>query len=407
MKKKILAYTFVGSFLNQQYVHSKLISNISKEFSEVIFIDLTFLIFKKNENNKKQKKNFFLPKTYNQLDFFLSKHEVISFISLGNEYEFFKVLRLLKKRDVKLIHNKSIGLNKQNKIFKLSGQLKKKLQFFIFRFLVFINYLPKIDLVFEGSKENISRINKQLGRKIDKIFPFLNIAYIKDIVHINCRAYDNYLNDLKKISEKFIVFLDGGFDHPDVQLHEKKQSSENRKKYYYYLKKILRKLSKMYNKKVIFCVHPKVNEKRIKNFFKGEKIKLVKFKTQNYILRAFMVVMHESSSTFDALILKKRIINFNSILMGKYYYNRNKFYPQRVKIPSYKMENYKDINRSDIDKYFKNKDNLYDDYLKNFVKNINSYKKIFFNKKIKSNYLKFDNLPGSIQIAKIIKKKFF
>jgi len=407
MKKKILAYIFTGSFKNQQYIHNKLISSISKEFSKVIFIDLTFLILKINENNKVLKKNFFLPRTYHQLDFFLSKYEVISFIALGNDYEFFKVLRLLKKNNVKLILNKSIGLNKQNKVFKLAGRLEKKLQFFIFRFLVFINYLPKIDLVFEGSKENISRINKQLGRKIDKILPFLNISYIKDIVHINCRAYDSYLDNLKEISEKFIVFLDGGFDHPDVQLHEKKQSSENRKKYYHYLKKILNKLSKMYNKKIIFCVHPKVNEKKIKIFFKGEKIKLIKYKTQNYILKAFMVVMHESSSTFDALILKKRIINLNSILMGKYYYNRNKFYPQRVKIPSYKMENYKDINRLDIDKYFKNKDNLYDNYLKNFVKNINSYKKIFFNKKIKSNYPKFDNLPGSIQIAKIIRKNFF
>ena len=73
MKKKILAYIFTGSFKNQQYIHNKLISSISKEFSKVIFIDLTFLIFKINENNKVLKKNFFLPRTYHQLDFFLSR----------------------------------------------------------------------------------------------------------------------------------------------------------------------------------------------------------------------------------------------------------------------------------------------------------------------------------------------
>ena len=32
--------------------------------------------------------------------------------------------------------------------------------------------------------------------------------------------------------------------------------------------------------------------------------------------------------------------------MGNYYYNRNKFYPKRIKIPSFEMENYKEIRES-------------------------------------------------------------
>ena len=407
MKKKILAYIFDGYFSNHKYVHGNLISSISKEFSRVIFIDLTFLKLNINLNNQVQNKNLFIPKSYNELDLFLSKNEVISFVSLGTGYEYFKILRLLKKRNVKLIQNMSIGYNKQNEIFEIKKKIQQKLQFFIFRFLVFINYFPKIELIFEGSKENISKMNKQLGRKIDRIFPFLNFAYIKKIEHINCRAYDTYLSNLKDLSEKYIVFLDGGFDHPDVQLYEKKQNSTNRKIYYSYLKKILNKLSKIYDKKVIFCAHPKVNEKKIKTFFKDAKIKIVQYKTQYYILRAFMVVMHESSTTFDAIILKKRILNLNSILMGNYYYNRNKFYPKRIKIPSFEMENYKEIRRVDIDKYFENKESLYDNYLKNFVKDVKSYKLIYFDKLKKSKYTQFNNLPGTTQMIKIIKKKFF
>ena len=181
MKKKILAYIFDGYFSNHKYVHGNLISSISKEFSRVIFIDLTFLKLNINLNNQVQNKNLFIPKTYNELDLFLSKNEVISFVSLGTGYEYFKILRLLKKRNVKLIQNMSIGYNKQNEIFEIKKKIQQKLQFFIFRFLVFINYFPKIELIFEGSKENISKMNKQLGRKIDRIFPFLNFAYIKKI----------------------------------------------------------------------------------------------------------------------------------------------------------------------------------------------------------------------------------
>ena len=41
--------------------------------------------------------------------------------------------------------------------------------------------------------------------------------------------------------------------------------------------------------------------------------------------------------------------------MGPFYYDRNKYYPKRVNIPSYEMENYQTIKKEDIEKFFKNK----------------------------------------------------
>jgi hypothetical protein len=405
--KKILAYIFVGQYFNHQHIFREMFLNINKEFDNFVIIDLSYLINKTKENYKYIGKNFLIPKTYFEFESFLLNHKVISFISLGKEFKYFKILRLLKKNDVRLIQNNSIGVSKKLKIYNMKKFLKKKFSFFFFRFLVLINYLPRIDLLFETSKESISNINNQLGRKISKIAKILDIAYIKDIQHVNFRAYESNINNLHEISEKYIVFLDGGYDHPDVIMHEQKQSAENRKKYYYYLDKILNLLAKFYNKKVIFCAHPKVNENQIKKFFKSKKIKIVKFKTKYFILRAFLVIMHESSSVFDALILKKRIINLNSTLMGRFYYDRNKFFPERVNIPSYIMEDYQRIEKSSIDKYFLNKTNLYDNYLKNFVTNLSDYKKIFFKKSKGIDHNKFSNLPGSIQMLRIINKKFF
>ena len=157
-----------------------------------------------------------------------------------------------------------------------------------------INIFPKIDHMFEGSLENIDLIKKQIGQKIFRIFPFINIKYIQNLHHINCRAYDSYLNLSNKAREDYIVFLDGGFDHPDVKRHGIGQSLKNRKKYYFFLNRILLLLQKFYNKKIIFCVHPKVNSTVIKKYL-SKKIKVIKYRTQYYILRAHTAVSHESA----------------------------------------------------------------------------------------------------------------
>ena len=410
MKEKILGYTFLGPFDRQKYVFKDLFQNLNKEFKKYYIIDLNCLILKKKNINKEyiKNKNFFSPKNYAELDEFLKKYQLVTFISLGKTFEYFRTLYLFKKYNVKLILNMSIGVNKEFKFFKkkIFSFKNEKFSFLIFRFFVMINIFPKIDHMFEGSLENIDLIKKQIGQKIFRIFPFINIKYIQNLHHINCRAYDSYLNLSNKAREDYIVFLDGGFDHPDVKRHGVGQSRKNRKKYYFFLNRILLLLQKFYNKKIIFCVHPKVNSTVIKKYL-SKKIKVIKYRTQYYILRAHTTVSHESSTTFDALILKKRLININSRLMGPFYYDRNKYYPKRVNIPSYEMENYQTIKKEDIEKFFKNKDDLYDDYLKNFVKNFKDYKKIYFGKKNSSLKNKYDNLPGTLQILKTIKNQYF
>tara|TARA_Y100000816_G_scaffold257935_1_gene212453 strand:- start:287 stop:1516 length:1230 start_codon:yes stop_codon:yes gene_type:complete len=409
MRKKTLGYTFVGSFERQKYVFKEILQNLNKEIKNYYFIDLSYLIFKINPNKKYlKKKNYFFPKNYTELDEFLKQHQLITFVSLGKTFEYFRTLFLFKKNDVKLILNMSIGVKKEFKFFKkkIFSLKNERINFLIFRFFVLINIFPKIDHMFEGSIENINLIKKQIGHRIYKFFPFIDIRYIRNLHHINCRAYDSFLNLSNKAKEDYIVFLDGGFDHPDVKRHGLSQSKENREKYYFFLNKILLLLKKFYKKKIVFCVHPKVKSSVIKKHL-SKKIKVIKYKTQYYILRAHTTVSHESSTTFDALILKKRLINLNSRLMGPFYYDRNKYYPNRINIPSYEMENYQMIKKKDIDKFFKKKKNLYDSFIKNFVINLKQYKLIYFGKKNAKLKNKYDNLPGSLQILKTIKKQYF
>ena len=54
---------------------------------------------------------------------------------------------------------------------------------------------------------------------------------------INSRAYDEVMNSIKHIDEKFITFLDSGFDHPDRKRFDKKATKQERILYYQNLEK--------------------------------------------------------------------------------------------------------------------------------------------------------------------------
>lgn len=408
MEKKIVIYLFTGNYKRFVYVHSETIKNIKKIFKDnFFFLDVNVLLSNKNQNKKIKDKNFYIIKNLNELKNFLLNYNIHCFLSLGKSFKYFKILRLLKKHNVTLYEDFSIGILKEEKFFLSKNNFleifKKKFHFFeflFFRFLVLIGYLPKIDVCFEGNKENIIRMQKQIGQRIQNKFR-LNLAYKKKILHVNSRSFSTLLNNFHLQKEKYILFLDGGFDHPDVLIHSYAHTEENRKKYYYLLKKNLFILSDIYKKKIIFSVHPKVSAKKVAKYINNKKIKIVQFKTQKYILNAHTVVCHESSTVFDAILLKKRIIHLKGDVMGPFYQDRNNFYPKRIKIPSFELEDFNKLSKYKIDKFFENRFRLYDKYIINFVKNFDDYKKIFLKNK-PSLLKKHDNLSGGYQIAKFI-----
>jgi hypothetical protein len=92
--------------------------------------------------------------------------------------------------------------------------------------------------------------------------------------------------------------------------------------------------------------------------------------------------------------------------MGKYYEQSNKKYKKFIKIPSINIEKYKTIQKKEIDRYFLNKKNLYNNYLKNFLTfKVNEIHNIITEPKNFPN--KFEYMNGSNQIISIIKRRFF
>ena len=316
---------------------------------------------------------------------------MIAFNALGKNIEYFNILFLIKKLNIKLILLQNAGdipntgeIKKKN-VIKYTFRFSYILNYLIFRFLVFLNIFPVIDLYFECRKSIVKNCqNNTFLKKIENIFPIFNFYYFRKTILINSRSYDELIQNKRKISEKNIIFLDSGFFHKDRIVREGKVSKKDSIRYFFLLKKFLFNLSRLYKKKVIICLHPSSNYKIYSKYLK--KFKITKYKTIEYINKSFLVIFHESSSVLNAIFLKKKIISIHSKTMGSYLNEKIKTYKEKVGLYSFNLDN---------KNYFNSKKLLSD-----------------LNKRKYTNYIKENinpdgNTPGKIRIINEINKNFF
>ena len=393
---------------------------ISKKYKKFFIINLYNLINNKNYlyNNKKLKylpKNFeiFSPKSYAELDQFLKQKKFVLFISLGKGIKYLKTLNILKKRKVKIILNNNtniLGKDRDMKLeinkFKFLKILKyyfNKFYYILFRLSNLINLTPYIDIVFEANQKYINHFNslflKKIGKKIN-----INLSYYKELIRVNSRSYDDFISTKNNIENKYICFLDSGFDHGDRIRIEGHATEKQRKKYYNLLSKVLIKLRNIYKKNVIISVHPKTNVKIINKYLK--EFKIVKFKTKQYISKSEIIVYHESSSFNWAIILKKKSLCLtHKETMGNYLHVLSQRFPKKLNTNCYDMDDFLKLSDYEINKIIKDSNKYYDKYIKNnLCMNYNNFEKTFFHKK-KSNK-NFESLPGNIQILYHLNKRF-
>ena len=176
--------------------------------------------------------------------------------------------------------------------------------------------------------------------------------------------------------EKYLVFIDGFFEHRDRILRDGYIKKKIIIQYYSNLANFLKKLSKIYNKKVIICMHPSNNSKLFLNYLKDFSIK--KYKTQEMVKKSFIALFHDSSSILDAVILKKKIIILKSDLLGSYVLNRVQQYERLLNLQSVDISDYHSLKKNKLNLILKSskQDNY---YIKNYLNAdglIPGYKKV-------------------------------
>jgi len=266
-------------------------------------------------------------------------------IALNQEYFFINFLINRLKNKIFIISN--LGYNPENfnyekrKFFqKIKIFFNIRFNYYIMRILVLFNILPNIDYFFESSSYVINSINGGLSKRIQKKYSWLNFSLYKNLIKINSKHHDNLFNNRFEVSEEYIVFVDGFiFDHKDRIMRDGKINIIDRKKYCKDVNNLLSNLQTMFEKKVIVCLHPK-NNIALKNKDYGN-FECVKYQTEKFISKAFIVLYHEGSSVIQAILQKKNIINLHGNYLGTYINKRCELYAKLLDIKRYDLENYK------------------------------------------------------------------
>ena len=391
-KKTIAILATTSDYQRIINLNSLLYKEILKEFKELYIVDLKNLIlFKKKKFNKNKifkirGIKIFKPNNSLELINFFKGKKLIAFNCVGKGLPNFKIHYILNKINLTQILLLNIGylsntveINKNyNSIFFF---YKKKITHYIFKFLTITNIFPKIDYYLDSSKPIIKNINSSYIRKIEKIFPQIKLSYFRKAININSRSYDDLFYKNYFIKEKYLVFVDSFFECEDRITREGFINQKIIIKYYSTLSIFLKKLSRIYKKKVIICIHPKNNSTLCLKYLKDFSIK--KYKTHEMIKQSFITLFHDSSAILDAIILKKNIIILKSNLLGDYFSGRIRQYERLLNLKSVDINDYQSLKKNNLD-------------LK-----LNSSKKINYTK----NYLNSDGLiPGYKKVIKLLKR---
>ena len=388
IKKKNIAFLCSSNDLNQLLgTHKSLFKKLNHNFKKVYLINfIYFKIFSdaygiKNKFNHELKDNIkkpqnleiFTPQTLKELKDFMLDKEIIGIQNLSRNISDLRIHYLMAKFNIIQIIISNFGFF--NSRFKTSTKdkfskpfsnffyfLNKSIGQKITLFLSNLRIFKKIEIRFTSDKKMLERINKSI---LKRIFFKLNFFYVKEIILVNSKNYDDFKENNFLSSQNKIVLLDIFLDHPEAYEIIKKISDEDKEKHYRNLNKFLNLMSNYFKKEVIICLHPKDNLESKKKIFHN--FKVTQYDTVKNIYEAFIVLFFDTSAIVDAILLKKRIMFINSKYIPETWLELGRSFAKKSNILSFDIEeNIKDTIPF-LDERLKKQTLEYQDYIENFI----------------------------------------
>ena len=388
IKKKYIAFLCSSNDLNQLLgTHKSLFKKLNDNFKKVYLINfIYFKIFSdaygiKNKFNHELKDNIkkpqnleiFTPQTLKELKDFMLDKEIIGIQNLSRNISDLRIHYLMAKFNIIQIIISNFGFF--NSRFKTSTKdkfakpfsnffyfLNKSIGQKIILFLSNLRIFKKIEIRFTSDKKMLERINKSI---LKRIFFKLNFFYVKEIILVNSKNYDDFKENNFLSSQNKIVLLDIFLDHPEAYEIIKKISYEDKEKHYKNLNKFLNLMSNYYKKEVTICLHPKDNLESKKKIFHN--FKVTQYDTVKNIYEAFIVLFFDTSAIVDAILLKKRIMFINSKYIPETWLELGRSFAKKSNILSFDIEeNIKDTIPF-LDERLKKQTLEYQDYIENFI----------------------------------------
>tara|TARA_Y100001960_G_scaffold332888_1_gene435335 strand:- start:2266 stop:3144 length:879 start_codon:yes stop_codon:yes gene_type:complete len=257
-------------------------------------------------------------------------------------------------------------------IFGLKTKISKK----IINLLSIFNIVPKNEINFSSNLNILKSIEES---KIKKFLYKKKLFYSKKIEIVNSRTHDIfYEQKINTMEESQITYLDFNLNH-EFQISLRGNLEESHiNRYYENIIKFLKDISKVLDKKVVVCIHPRDNLDDKKKIFKD--FEVFQNVTRENIVKSYLVVFFESSAIIDAVLMKKRILTLTSDDLDENMLNGSNIYRDQLGISQMNIENYNKLNKDEFINELNNNINNYDTYIKKNISpdgNKIGYKKIF------------------------------
>ena len=384
--KKYLAWFFCCStsqgFNKMMNTRNLLLDNICKKFEKIYMINFINL---KLFSNKKEKYNFVINKKFklpNNIEFFTPLNskdfadfmvgkELIGIIDLDRRFADLKLYLLLKKYKIKQVQISNIGFvlaehtSLKNNFWK--GVLWKLKKVYAHKFIVLLSNLgliSKLEIRFTTDSTIVESLKKSRNF-YQKIFNYFKLAFAKETILVNSRAFDLYKMDKIKASENVIVHLDWNLDDSQFLVFKDPLSRKNIEKHYIYLERLLKYFSNVYKKKIVVPLHPMDDLKLKKKYFPD--FDVVQYQTRENILKAFIVFFFETSAIIDAILLKKKIINLHSDIFDQNQVNINQKLSREIGILNINIKDEVFTKKDDLLLQLDNITEKYSNHVKTYI----------------------------------------
>jgi len=265
------------------------------------------------------------------------------------------------------------GYNINFIFYYLKRELPKKIAVILTSFGIF----SKIDIRFTSFK----KLHTDFYNNKKKFF--YKPSLYKEMILVKGKQFDNS-EKIKKTNE-YITLIDFDPDYYHTSETIGKYDKKKLSTHYTNTIKLLKKLEILYKKKIIICIHPAYNIKKISKIYKD--FNVVKFRTKEFIARSFIILFYDSSSIADAITYKKKIIALRTDLMFEKKHASDS-YTDVISFKKLNLSKNVKINKKELLFELDKKTKLYDKFL-NFYSSAN---------------LKNE---GNKDIIKIINERFF
>jgi hypothetical protein len=343
--------------------HLNYLKKITPKKSKIVVLDLSRYYLGKNFSGelkiKKKGFNYFKPKNISDLKSYTNGAKIFCMGLINQKIKLILVLLIIKKLKFKLIEILAMGYFPQaynkvkiNLLYRLHLAITYKGNYYVMRLLSIFNITPKIEYCFEASQSRINKIKKNQSKKFLYFFSYKNVAYFKNIIRVNSELYQN-IRKKTKLKKKYIVYIDSGFDHPDITTKEIYVSEISRKKFYDDLFNFLSRLENILNKKLVYCKHPKATYPKYFDKFE-KKFKVSTGKAEHYINKSYIVVIAVSTLMNYAFLLKKNVIIAGSRYWGNLVRDKIASIREETNIPYFNIGKYNNISKLNLLNKFKN-----------------------------------------------------